>query len=151
MILESPWDHYRQVFELSLGGFVIVVSEKATPSDFFTIKHIHGVDEVLMLLSLSYRNLHQMLECFQLQGLLLCYFWLWSRLSCTYCILHPFSHRGSACSYSGTGQSALLASVWLPFADQQILVGLTYLAANDLDAGPYKCSSILLDADETVK
>jgi len=64
-ILESPWDHYRQVFELSLGSFVIVVSEKAT-HDLFTMKRFQGADEVRMLQSLGHRNLHQMLECFRL-------------------------------------------------------------------------------------
>lgn len=65
-ISESPWDHYRQVFELSLGSFVIVVSEKATPHDLFTMKRFQGADEVCMLQSLGHRNLHQMLECFLL-------------------------------------------------------------------------------------
>jgi hypothetical protein len=64
MIWESPWEHYRQVFELSLGSFVIVVSERAAPHDLFTMKHFQGADEVRMLQSLSHRNLHQMLECF---------------------------------------------------------------------------------------
>jgi hypothetical protein len=66
-IWESPWDHYRQVFELSLGSFVSVVSERATPHDLFTMKRFHGADEVRMLRSLSHRNLHQMLECFGLK------------------------------------------------------------------------------------
>ncbi|KAH6722572.1 hypothetical protein BKA61DRAFT_729904 [Leptodontidium sp. MPI-SDFR-AT-0119] len=42
-ILESPWDHYRQVFELSLGSFVIVVSEKAT-HDLVTMKGLSGLE-----------------------------------------------------------------------------------------------------------
>jgi hypothetical protein len=66
-IWKSPWDHYRQVFELSLGSFVSVVSERATPHDLFTMKRFHGPDEVRMLQSLSHRNLHQMLECFGLK------------------------------------------------------------------------------------
>lgn len=65
IILESPWDHYQQVFELRLGSFVIVVSRRAT-HDLFTMKRFQGADEVRMLQSLGHRNLHQMLECFSL-------------------------------------------------------------------------------------
>ena len=64
-ILESPWDHYQQVFELRLGSFVIVVSRRAT-HNLFTMKRFQGADEVRMLQSLGHRNLHQMLECFSL-------------------------------------------------------------------------------------
>jgi len=35
---ESPWDHYQQVFELSLGSFVVIVSERAPPHDLFTMR-----------------------------------------------------------------------------------------------------------------
>ena len=65
-IPKSPWDHYQQVFELSLGSFVIVVSERAAPHGLFTMKRLNGADEVRMLQSLSHTNLHQMLECFGL-------------------------------------------------------------------------------------
>ncbi|KAH9204389.1 hypothetical protein DL95DRAFT_319546 [Leptodontidium sp. 2 PMI_412] len=133
-ILESPWDHYRQVFELSLGSFVIVVSEKATPHDLFTIKRFQDADEVRMLQSLGHRNLHQMLECFRLND---SYFAVFG--------YDPISLAHIACSPPFLTELQLAAIVG------QILDGLVYLATNGLEPGPYKCSNILLDASGTVK
>ncbi|KAH7379655.1 kinase-like domain-containing protein [Cadophora sp. MPI-SDFR-AT-0126] len=132
-ILESPWDHYRQVFELSLGTFVAVVSEKAT-HDLFTMKRFQGADEVRMLQSLGHRNLHQMLECFRLND---AYFAVFG--------YDPISLAHIACSPPFLTELQLAAIVG------QILDGLAYLAANGLEPGPYKCSNILLDSGGTVK
>ncbi|KAH6703061.1 kinase-like domain-containing protein [Leptodontidium sp. MPI-SDFR-AT-0119] len=133
MILESPWDHYKQVFELGLGSFVIVVSRRAT-HDLFTMKRFQGADEVRMLQSLGHRNLHQMLECFSLED---SYFAVFG--------YEPISLAHIACSPPFLTELQLAAIVG------QILDGLAYLAANGLEPGPYNCSNILLDADGTVK
>ncbi|KAH8799387.1 kinase-like domain-containing protein [Xylogone sp. PMI_703] len=133
-IWESPWDHYQQVYELNLGGFVFVVSERATPHDLFIMKHFRGADKVRMLQSVRHRNLHQMLECFGVED---SYFAVFS--------YDPVSLAHIACSPPFLTELQLAAIVG------QILDGLMYLAGKGLEPGPIKCSNIVVDADGTVK
>ncbi|CZT41141.1 uncharacterized protein RSE6_00836 [Rhynchosporium secalis] len=132
-ILDSPWDYYRQVFELSLSSFIMVVSEKTT-HDLFTMKRFQNADEVSLLQSISHRNLHQMLECFRHNDTYLAVFGY-----------DPISLAHIACSPPFLTELQLAAIVG------QILDGLLYIATNRLEPGPYKCSNILLDAGGTIK
>ena len=68
---ESPWNYFREHYELNLGGFVSVASNRAYPHDLFTVKRLKGPDdarEVRMLQESRHNSFHGMLECFSFEG-----------------------------------------------------------------------------------
>jgi hypothetical protein len=67
---ESPWNSFREAYELNLDGFVSVASQRSFPHDSVIVKLLKGpgIEEKLrMLEKIRHRNIHAVLECFIFQ------------------------------------------------------------------------------------
>lgn len=68
---ESPWGRFRLDYELDLGGFISIVSDRLLPHDIFMIKRLdgpHAARKARILRKIDHENFHAMLECFIFEG-----------------------------------------------------------------------------------
>ena len=149
---ESPWDSFREDFELHLDGFVTIASQRALPHDLVIVKLLKGpgVDEKFgMLQRVRGRNFHEVLDCFSFED-------------CRYMVFEhvpiSLSHVAKSPPYLSELELAAILAQVRPHTAQgictdllQLLDGLAYLASEGLEHGSLKCTNVLLSAEGEVK
>jgi hypothetical protein len=149
---ESPWDSFREDFELHLDGFVTIASQRAPPHDLVIVKLLKGpgVDEKFgMLQRVRGRNFHAVLDCFSFED-------------CRYVVFEhvpiSLSHVAKSPPYLSELELAAILAQVRPHTAQdtytdllQLLDGLAYLASEGLKHGSLKCTNVLLSAEGEVK
>ncbi|KFZ24055.1 hypothetical protein V502_01467 [Pseudogymnoascus sp. VKM F-4520 (FW-2644)] len=134
---ESPWDYFREHYELNFGGFVSVASNRVYPHNLFIVKRLKGPDDargIRLLHTVRHNNFHDMLECFSYEG---AYYAVFEHVPISLAHVAKSPH--------------FLTEVELAAILGQILEGLAHLASNGLEHGSLSCSNILLGTDGDIK
>ncbi|OBT83711.1 hypothetical protein VE02_08281 [Pseudogymnoascus sp. 03VT05] len=140
---ESPWDYFREHYELNLGGFVSVASNRAYPHNLFIVKRLKGPDDargVRLLHTVRHNNFHEMLECFSYEG---AYYAVFEHV--------PISLAHVAKSPPFLTEVELAAILGHASPQRDILEGLAHLASNGLEHGSLSCSNIFLGTEGDIK
>ncbi|KFX96375.1 hypothetical protein O988_05355 [Pseudogymnoascus sp. VKM F-3808] len=134
---ESPWNCFREDYELKFGEFVSVASDRKLPHDSFIIKRFDGPDlakKLQMLQRVRHNSFHDMRQCFSYEN---SYYAVFPNMPIS------LDHVVKSPPYLDEHELAAILG--------QVVNGLVYLASNGLEHGSLCSSNILLNTKGEIK
>ncbi|KAH6701331.1 kinase-like domain-containing protein [Leptodontidium sp. MPI-SDFR-AT-0119] len=134
---ESPWTSLRSDYELNLGGFVIIASDRGNERDSFIVKRFSGPDmasKPRMLQRIRHVNFLAVLQRFSFED---SYYAVFDHISIS------LAHIVTSPPYLRICELAAILF--------QILEAVSYLDKQNLEHGSLSCSNILLTPQGVIK
>ncbi|CZT07743.1 uncharacterized protein RCO7_11235 [Rhynchosporium graminicola] len=134
---ESPWRSLRSDYELNLGGFVIIASDRGSERDSFIVKRFSGPDmasKLRMLQRIRHANFISVLQRFSFED---SYYAVFDHISVSLARIVTSPPYLRICE---------LAAILF-----QILEAVSYLEKQNLEHGSLNCSNILLSPRGVIK
>ncbi|KAH9204407.1 kinase-like domain-containing protein, partial [Leptodontidium sp. 2 PMI_412] len=134
---ESPWKSLRSDYELNLGGFVIIASDRGNDRDSFIVKRFSDPDmasKLRMLQRIRHVNFLSVLQRFSFED---SYYAVFDHISIS------LAHIVTSPPYLRICELAAILF--------QILGAVSYLEKQKLEHGSLNCSNILLSPQGVIK